>query len=135
MNSGSVMRTFLVPQGPSLQGEQTALPAAGRAPLAATLSPGWLPCPAAPGGELGTQGSLLVSSSSPPNCQAVWRNKEVVAMEWGPGVLSILLLCLGAVYTPTVGTEFTPVRICRASASQGLQQLLHFIATLAQFPS
>lgn len=133
------MRTFLVPRGPSLQGEQTALPAAGRAPLAATLSPGWLPCPAAPGGELGTQGSLLVSSSSPPNCQAVWRNKEVVAMEWGLGVLSILLLCLGAVYTPTVGTqsgpEFAPVRICRASASQGLQQLLHFIATLAQFPS
>lgn len=61
------------------------------------------------------------------------------AMERRLGVLSIPLLCLGPVYTLTTGTqsgpEFAPVRMCRASASQGVQQLLHLMATLAQLPS
>ena len=65
--------------------------------------------------------------------------EEVVGMEWRLGVFSVLLLRLGHVYTLAIGMqsspEFAPVSICRASASQGVWQLLHFMASLARFPS
>lgn len=65
-----------MPQCPSLQGEQTTLPAAGggRA-LAVERSLCWLLFPAVPGAGLGMQRSLLVSSSSPHDLQAALRNK------------------------------------------------------------
>lgn len=102
--------------------------------LAVGLSLRWLLCLAVPGGGLEMQGSLLVSSS-PPNLQAALRNKERVGTELVLGVFSILLLWLGYVYTLATGMqsspEFAPVTICRASATQGVWQLLHLMASLA----
>lgn len=60
-------------------------------------------------------------------------------MEWSLRELSIPLLCLGPVHTLATGTrsgpEFALVRICRASPSQGVEQLLLLMPSCHPSPS